>query len=44
MTNLEKQHITRMRESGKTYAVIAENLHLPVNTVKSGNTDEHYKE
>ena len=35
MTNLEKQNITRMRESGKTYAVIAESLHLPVNTVKS---------
>jgi hypothetical protein len=35
MTKLEKQTITRMRESGKTYIAIAESLDLPVNTVKS---------
>lgn len=35
MKDMEKRTITRLREGGKSYAEIAENLHLSVNTVKS---------
>lgn len=35
MKDIEKRTITRLREGGKSYAEIAENLHISVNTVKS---------
>ena len=35
MTNLQKQQIEAMRSVGKSYTSIAEELHLPLNTIKS---------
>ena len=35
MTDLQKQQIAEMRESGSTYADIAAALSLPIGTIKS---------